>query len=451
MTSTATTDPLLLGLLVADRCVLVVGGGSIGLRRVARLLEAGADVRLVAPEVVPALRGLAEAGRLTWLRREYRPGDLDDAWLAFACTDDPAVNAEVVAAATAQRVWCSRADDARAATAWTPAAGRSGPASVAVLSGRDPVRSTRLRDAAVAAVEAELHAGRAASGREQRGPSRGRVVLVGGGPGDPGLLTRRGYERLAEADVVLVDRLAPLAVLDGLHPDVEVVDVAKLPRGERTTQEAINALLVRHARAGRVVVRLKGGDPFVFGRGMEELLACADAGIDVEVVPGVTSAVAVPGLAGVPLTHRGVSQGFSVVSGHLPPDHPGSTVDWQALAASGTTLVCLMAVDTMPQIADALRRHGRPGSTPVAVVQDGGLPTQRVLHSALSDVAAMMGRERVTAPAVVVVGEVAALGRRTAPAPNGRRVDGDVGRAAARHQPGAAAQGAHGRAASALR
>ncbi|HEX3003613.1 MAG TPA: uroporphyrinogen-III C-methyltransferase [Angustibacter sp.] len=451
MTTTATADPLLLGLLVAERCVLVVGGGAVALRRVTRLLEAGADVRVVAPHVVPALRDLAHRGRLTWHRRAYREGDVDDAWLAFACTDDPEVNAAVLRDATAHRVWCSRADDARAATAWTPAVGRSGPASVAVLSGRDPVRSTRLRDAAVAAVEAELHARRATSGRGDGEPRRGRVVLVGGGPGDPGLLTRRGYERLAEADVVLVDRLAPLAVLDGLHPDVEVVDVAKLPRGELTTQEAINALLVRHARAGRVVVRLKGGDPFVFGRGMEELLACADAGIDVEVVPGVTSAVAAPALAGVPLTHRGLSQGFSVVSGHLPPGHPGSTVDWSALAASGTTLVCLMAVETLPQIAAELARHGRAGTTPVAVVQDAGLPHQRVHHSSLSGVAAMMSREQVTAPAVVVIGDVAALGRPAGQAPNGRRVDDDLDRAAAGHQPRAAQQGAHGRPAGALR
>lgn len=446
-----TPDPLHLGLLVAGRRVLVVGGGPVALRRVARLLEAGADVRLVAPEVVPALLDLAERDRLTWHRRAYRPDDLDDAWLAFACTDDPAVNAAVVEQATAQRVWCSRADDASAATAWMPAVGRSGPASVAVLSGRDPVRSTRLRDAAVRAVDAELRASGPQAGGRQPQVRRGRVVLVGGGPGDAGLLTRRGYERLAEADVVLVDRLAPLAALDGLHPDVEVVDVAKLPRGELTPQEATNALLVRHARAGRVVVRLKGGDPFVFGRGVEELLACTGAGVDVEVVPGVTSAVAVPALAGIPLTHRGVSQGFSVVSGHLPPGHPGSTVDWGALAATGTTLVCLMAVDTLPQIATELQRRGRAATTPVAVVQDGGLPSQRVLLSTLSEVAAMMSRERVAAPAVVVIGEVASLAREASSVPSGRRVDGHVGRAAARDQPRATTPGADGRAADALR
>jgi uroporphyrin-III C-methyltransferase / precorrin-2 dehydrogenase / sirohydrochlorin ferrochelatase len=407
MTSPAPPDPFHLGLLVAGRCVLVVGGGPVALRRVGRLLEAAADVHLVSPQVVPALRDLADRGRLRWSERAYGPGDVDDAWLAFACTDDADVNASVVNDAAAQRIWCSRADDALAATAWVPAVGRSGPASVAVLSGRDPSRSVVLRDAAVRAVESALHERRARSVR--RDGSAGRVVLVGGGPGDPGLLTRRGHERLAEADVVLVDRLAPLSVLDGLHPDVEVIDVAKVPRGDFTPQESINDLLVRHARAGRVVVRLKGGDPFVFGRGMEELLACAEAGVEVEVVPGVTSAVAVPALAGIPLTHRGVSQGFSVVSGHLPPGHPDSTVDWAALAGSGTTLVCLMAVHTMPAIAEHLLQHGLGADTPVAVVQDGGLAAQRVLTSRLSEVSDTMAREQVASPAVVVIGAVAGL------------------------------------------
>jgi uroporphyrin-III C-methyltransferase len=275
------------------------------------------------------------------------------------------------------------------------------------MSGRDPLRSVALRDAALAAVEAELH-GRRAEPRRPR-PAGGRVVLVGGGPGDPGLLTRRGYERLAEADVVLVDRLAPLAVLEGLRADVEVVDVSKVPRGRFTPQGAINDLLVRHALAGRTVVRLKGGDPFVFGRGMEEALACAEAGVPVEVVPGVTSAVAVPELAGVPVTHRGVSQGFSVVSGHLPPGHPDSSVDWTALARSGLTIVCLMAVHTMREIAASLLSDGMDPTTPVVAVQDGGLPGQRISRSPLSAAADMMAREQVTAPAVVVIGAVAAV------------------------------------------
>jgi uroporphyrin-III C-methyltransferase/precorrin-2 dehydrogenase/sirohydrochlorin ferrochelatase len=235
------------------------------------------------------------------------------------------------------------------------------------------------------------------------------VTLVGGGPGDPGLITVRGIERLAEADVVVVDRLAPLAVLEGLREDVAVIDVGKIPRGRFTPQESINALLVEHARAGRCVVRLKGGDPFVFGRGREEVDACLAAGVPVEVVPGVTSAVAVPELVGVPATHRGLSQGFTVVSGHAAPGDPGSQLDWAALARSGTTLVLLMAVDTLPAIAEALLAGGLPGATPAVAVQDGGLAAQRVLTATLATIGAVATAERLRPPAVVVIGAVAGL------------------------------------------
>jgi uroporphyrin-III C-methyltransferase len=234
-------------------------------------------------------------------------------------------------------------------------------------------------------------------------------VRVGGGPGDPGLLTRRGWERLAEADVVVVDRLAPLAALEGLRDDVVVVDVSKVPRGNFTPQERINAVLVEHALAGRVVVRLKGGDPFVLGRGMEELEASAEAGIEVEVVPGVTSAVAVPGLAGIPVTHRGLSQGFTVVSGHVPPGDPRGSVGWASLARSGTTLVCLMAVDNLPLIATELLAGGLPADTPVACIQEGGLPGQRVVRTDLGRV--VTEGAGVRSPAVVVIGAVAAMAR----------------------------------------
>ena len=211
------------------------------------------------------------------------------------------------------------------------------------------------------------------------------------------------------ADVVVVDRLAPLAVLDGLGEDVEIVDVSKIPRGRSTAQEDINAVLVDRARAGRRVVRLKGGDPFVFGRGMEEAQACAAAGVPVEVVPGVTSAVAAPALAGIPVTHRGLSQGFTVVSGHLPPGDAGSTVDWAALARSGTTLVLLMAVHTLPEISRALCDAGLPVDTPLASVMDAGLPSQRVVTSTVGQVARAGRPEGLQAPAVTVIGPVAAL------------------------------------------
>lgn len=403
----ALTDDLLpLGLRVGGRRVVVVGGGPVALRRVSALLDVGADVVLVAPTVVDTLGDLAERGRLRWVPRAFEPGDLAGAWLAMACTDVGSVNAAVLAEADAQQTWCGRADDAVAASAWMPAVARTGPAVVAVHAGRDPRRAVALRDVAVAAVDEALRSGRAAPQRPA--PTSGRVVLVGGGPGDPGLLTRRGWQRLAEADVVVVDRLAPLSVLDALRTDVEVVDVSKVPRGAFTPQERINTLLVEHALAGRIVVRLKGGDPFVLGRGMEEMDACVAAGVEVEVVPGVSSAVAVPAMAGVPLTHRGLSQGFCVVSGHVAPGDPRGTVDWAALAASGLTLVCLMAVDNFPVIAAALVRHGLPGSTPVAGVHDSG---QVVTTTTLG--AAVTAGAGVRSPAVIVIGAVAALARAT--------------------------------------
>jgi uroporphyrin-III C-methyltransferase len=235
------------------------------------------------------------------------------------------------------------------------------------------------------------------------------VALVGGGPGDPGLLTVRGRRLLAEADVVVADRLAPRDVLAELGPGVEVIDAGKVPHAEHLSQEQINALLVERALAGQRVVRLKGGDPFVFGRGGEEALACVRAGVPFEVVPGVTSAVAVPACAGIPVTHRGVTQDFAVVSAHLDPSHPGATVDWEALAAGPGTLVLLMAVARLAEVTRELVKRGRDASTPVAVICDGTTERQRVLVSTLGQVARDAEASGVRPPAVVVVGEVVRL------------------------------------------
>ncbi|MFT4298736.1 MAG: uroporphyrinogen-III C-methyltransferase [Aeromicrobium sp.] len=242
-----------------------------------------------------------------------------------------------------------------------------------------------------------------------RSAEGGTVTLVGGGPADPGLLTVAGQAALAEADVVVTDRLAPLAALDSLPPHVEIIDVAKIPHGRSTSQETINALLVEHARAGRRVVRLKGGDSFVFGRGHEEVEACREAGVPTRVIPGVTSAISAPELAGIPVTHRGVSQGFTVVSGHVPPGHPDSTVDWAALARSGTTLVVLMGIRTLAAITAALVDAGLDPATPAAVVADAARPSQRTVRATVGDLAARVVAEQIGAPAVVVIGPVAAL------------------------------------------
>ena len=237
----------------------------------------------------------------------------------------------------------------------------------------------------------------------------GQVILVGGGPGDPGLMTVAGREALFAADVVVTDRLGPVAVLDELGPGVEVIDVGKVPFGRATPQEEINRILVEQARRGRKVVRLKGGDSFLFGRGGEEHLACTAAGVPVTVIPGVTSAFSVPALVGVPATHRGLSQGVSVISGHVPPDSPHSTLDYGALARSGTTLVLLMAVTNLAAITAELLAQGMPGDTPAVMVENGSTPSQRILRGTLATIAQQASEVGVEPPAITVIGAVAGL------------------------------------------
>jgi uroporphyrin-III C-methyltransferase/precorrin-2 dehydrogenase/sirohydrochlorin ferrochelatase len=394
-------DPVYpVGLRLRGRLVVVVGGGQVAQRRVAGLLAAGARVRVVSPWLRPVLEGLVATGEVEWAARPYRRGDLADAWYALAATDHPAVNAAAAREADELRIFCVRADDADDSSAWTPASGRHGAISVAVHAQRDPLRAAGVRDH----VLEQLRTGDIAAPRHRS--RRAGVVLVGGGPGDPELITVAGRRALSEADVVVVDRLAPTALLDELPAHVEVVDATKRPRGRATTQEEINRVLVSEARAGRRVVRLKGGDPYLFGRGFEELLACAEAGVECTVVPGVTSALSVPALAGVPVTHRGVAHELVVVSGHLPPGHPSSLVDWAALGRLRGTLVVLMGVDTLPAIAAELVAHGRSPDTPVAVVQSGTTAAERRLHASLATVADDIARAGVTAPAVIVIGHV---------------------------------------------
>jgi uroporphyrin-III C-methyltransferase/precorrin-2 dehydrogenase/sirohydrochlorin ferrochelatase len=411
------------GLRLHDRHVVVVGGGQVAHRRVAGLLEAHARVTVVSPHVTAALEALVAPGSLTWVARRYEAGDLGGAWYAVAATDDPAVNAAVAEEAERARIFCARADDRSASSAWTPAVGRHGDLVVGVHGGGDPQRAVGVRDAVVAGLTDGSVADRAS--RTAPGTRPGSVVLVGGGPGDPGLITVRGRHAVAQADVVVADHLAPLALLASLPADVEVIDASKLPRGRSMAQEQINALLVEHALAGRRVVRLKGGDPFVFGRGMEELEACVAAGVAVEVVPGVTSAIAVPALAGIPVTHRGLTHEFVVVSGHLPPGHPQSLVDWPAIGRLRGTVVVLMGVDTAPAIAAALIEHGRAPETPVAIVSDGSMTSQRTVRTTLAALPQAVADGDVRPPSVWVVGDVVSLGtaRGTATAAAGADAD----------------------------
>jgi uroporphyrin-III C-methyltransferase/precorrin-2 dehydrogenase/sirohydrochlorin ferrochelatase len=384
---------------IAGRRVVVVGGGSVAERRVADLVDAGAEVVVIAPTIA---EGIA-ASDVEVRQRAYADGDLDGAWLVLACTDDHGVNAQVAAAAEALRVWCVRADDSAASPAWRPAATVVDDLTVAISAAGDPGRAAELRDVIANALRSGALAPR------RRRPADGRVTLVGGGPGDPDLLTVKGMRALLDADVVVTDRLGPTGLLDSLSADVEIVDVGKTPRGHAAEQADINELLVERARAGQRVVRLKGGDPFVLGRGSEEVDACRAAGVDVDVVPGVTSATAAAALAGIALTERGTTQQFIVASGHVPPGDERSSVDWKLLATTNATLVLLMAVGNLDAIAAALIDGGRSPDSGAAVVENASLPNQRAVRARLADIAAIAEGADVKPPAVVIIGEVVRL------------------------------------------
>lgn len=399
----------LVGLRLAGKKVVVIGGGTVAQRRVPVLIAGGAEVHVIARAATPAVEALAERQPgITLEVRDYRDGDLAGAWYAIAATDQPAVNAAVVAEAERRRIFCVRADSGREGTAVTPASFEYEGLLVGVLAGGEHRRSAAVRSAirdafAQGRISPDLVAATASD------VVPGGVALVGGGPGDPELITVRGRRLLAYADVVVADRLAPPELLAELAPHVEVIDAAKIPYGRAMAQEAINAVLIERARAGQFVVRLKGGDPFVFARGYEEVLACAEAGIPVTVVPGVSSAIAVPALAGVPVTHRAINHEFVVISGHVSPDDPESLVNWDALAKLSGTLVLLMAVERIELFAAALLKGGRPAQTPVLVVQQGTTAAERIVRATLSDVPERIREEGIRPPAVIVIGPVAAF------------------------------------------
>ena len=404
-----TDNAYLVGLRLAGKKVVVVGGGTVAARRVPVLIAHGADVHVIARVATPAVEALAEQEPgITLQVRDYRDGDLEGAWYAIAATDDPAVNAEIVAEAERRHLFCVRADAGRDGTAVTPASFDYEGLSIGVLASGEHRRSAAVRSA----VREAFQQGRIAPDVVASTASDvvpGGVALVGGGPGDPELITVRGRRLLAHADVVVADRLAPPQLLAELPPHVEVIDAAKIPYGRAMAQEAINDVLIDRARAGKFVVRLKGGDPFVFARGYEEVLACTEAGIPVTVVPGITSAIAVPALAGVPVTHRAVNHEFVVVSGHISPGDPESLIDWDALARLSGTLVLLMAVERIELFADVLIKGGRPAQTPVLVVQHGTTSAQRTLRGTLADVAERVRAEGIRPPAIIVIGAVAAF------------------------------------------
>ena len=238
---------------------------------------------------------------------------------------------------------------------------------------------------------------------------KGRVALIGAGPGDPGLMTVRGLALLRQADVVVYDRLVDRRILDAAPARARRIFAGKAPGAHHLLQEQINALLVAHARRGRRVVRLKGGDPFVFGRGGEEAQALAAAGVPFEVVPGVSAAIAVPAYAGIPVTHRGVASSFAVVTGHEEAGKTASAIDWATLAGSVDTLVILMGARSLSAVARALLAAGRAPGTPVALVQRGTTEAQETVVGRLDEIAALAAARAVAPPVVIVVGDVVAL------------------------------------------
>ena len=454
-TAAPTLFPLFLDL--RGRRVLVVGGGSVAARKVTALLEAQADVALVAPALDATLAPLVRTQRITHLGATFAPHQLDDAWLVIAATDDPLVNRVVAEAANTRRLWVNVVDDAELASAQLPARVQRGPLQIAISSGgaapmlarhlREqletqlddslgalaqlfialrsrirarlpelPARRAFFRRALDGRVQAQLRRGDIDAAREsleaeleQANPTpRGRVSLVGAGPGDPGLLTLRALRVLNDADVILHDRLVSAEVLALARRDAQRIEVGKRVGGNHdATQQRIHALMIELARAGKHVVRLKGGDPFVFGRGGEELQALRAHGIDYEVVPGITAAVACAAHAGIPLTHRAHAQSLRILTAQAKAGE--AEHDWAALAQPGQTRVFYMGVSGLEHLRDKLVGHGLPASTPFALIENGSLPQQRVIAGTLATLPVLAREHAVQAPALLIVGEVAAF------------------------------------------
>ena len=391
----------LFGLDLRGRRVVVAGGGAVAARRVRRFVSEGALVSVVAPQMDEDLERHALHGDVTLVRRGIEPADLDDAWFVLAATDNADLNDEVARWADERRIWCIDASDASRGSARQAAVSRHGEVSIGVLStgAPDPGRIRKVRDQ----IAARIDAGEMDLRRERSGA--GRVILVGSGPGDPGLITVRGRQALAEADVVVTDRLGATELLVTVPYDVEVVNVGKSPTNHPVPQHEINRILVDRALAGKTVVRLKGGDPYVFGRGGEEVHACVEAGVDVEVVPGVTSALSVPALAGIPVTQRGVATSLLVTTGHAGAD-PAA----RAAMAAGATVVILMGVSALPDIVEAALGAGASPDTAVAIVENGTTSRERVTRGTLADISRIASETGVKPPAIIVVGDVARPG-----------------------------------------
>jgi len=438
--------------------VLVVGGGNVAERKARTLLDSGARVRVGAPQINIALAQWVVEGRIEHLEGEFQPAWLDAVWLVIAATDDRAMNAEVAARAGERRIFANVVDDPLLSRFQVPAVIDRAPLTVAIsTAGAAPVLARRLREKLEAELDHALGPLVALAQRhrpfiarclpdlptrrkfydwlydgpvmalmrnaqpeqaeqtllealrqpQQTHPSVGSVVLVGAGPGAPGLLTLRALRALNQADVILHDQLVSSEILALARRDADLVDVGKRGGGKHTPQEHVHHLLLEHAQAGRRVVRLKGGDPFVFGRGGEEMEFLRQHGIACEVVPGITAAIACAGYAGIALTHREHAQSVRLLTAH----GKGSldTMDWPALARDRQTLAIYMAVAQLETLTANLLAHGRAADTPFALIENGTRPQQRVLRGSLQQLPALARQHAISAPALLIIGTVAAM------------------------------------------
>lgn len=392
---------VMLGVTLTGRDVLLVGGGSVASKRLRRFLAEGARVRIVAPELHEDTARLAAEHKVPWQARRFRSTDLAGAWLVHTATGDLRVDRDVAERCDRQRILCINASDGAHGSTRLTAQAEIGDVTVAVASsvGADPRRSVAVRDAIVDMVgDGKLPLRRQRSGRS------GRVDLVGGGPGPIDLMTVRARRLIAEADVIVTDRLGPgTEVVHGLDPDVEVIDVGKQPGRHPVPQDEINRIIVARAAEGLRVVRLKGGDPFVFGRGGEEMSACLAAGIPVDVTPGISSAIAVPQSAGIPVTHRGTAAAFHVVNGQ----GGFGPATLEAMADTTVTTVVLMGVAALERLVDAATGRGVPLDRPMAFVESGHTPQQRTTRTTLGRAVADARNIGLRNPAVIVIGDVA--------------------------------------------
>ena len=388
-----------LGLRLSGRKVLVVGGGAVATRRVRALVAAGAVVTVISPEVTEELAQLQHDGRISVLPRTYAAGDLTGALLVHTATGVSEVDAAVTHEADAAGILVVNAADAQLSSAWVPALASHDDLTVAVFGGGDPGRAVAVRDA----VAALLEAGQLPTERRRSQPTAtaGSVALVGGGPGPDDLITVRGLKLIQNADVIVADRLGAVGLLADLPEHVEIVHVGKAPTNHPVPQDEINAILADRAQQGLRVVRLKGGDPYVFGRGGEELAYLLERGVAVEVVPGITSAVSVPSRAGIPVTHRGVATSFTVVTGHEPVK--------DITGAGDHTVVILMGIGTLAESAANLASGERGAQCPVAIIEDGYGVRERVTISTLGQVAQVAQDLSIAAPAIIIVGNVVRL------------------------------------------